>query len=218
MKLYLLSLALLTSAFAQNWPKTWSPSYGTYDLADVFLTDEYGIGLSLNNYCIYNHPDSTSYDERRFDLWARLGILKNAEFELKYSYPTCGLVSLKYKFFEHFVDAAFKFGFGYMKGTREDQITDYVYDFYPTLLLSKTLLSGIRFFMAPKLIYSIHTRDTQEHSTRPPREIFHYGYGLGCAVGKNFQILPEANWCWGNNEGVKYMVNQFGMGVALKIK
>ncbi len=205
---------------AQNLPGTWSQSYCVYDIADPYSSGSYGLGLGINNFCLYNDPDSTSYDERRFDLWARLGLFRRAELELKYSYPTAGLISLKYLCFScpRFGDASLKLGAGYMKGTREGWITDYVYDFYPNLLISTRTYRSMMVYLASKIIYSLHTRDIQEHSNRPAREIFQYGYGIGFAFGSVFKIMIESNWHWGNNEGVHYMVNQFGIGVASLIR
>lgn len=217
MKKLLLILSCL-SICAQDLPSSWSQSYSTYDIAESYLPDEYTIGFGIDNYCIYCFTgDTLNYDERKFDIWTRFGLFKKTEMEIKYSYPTCGLISLKYQFLQKYLTSAFKFGFGYMKGTREGLITDYVYDFYPTLLLNKNLFSNIKLYLAPKIIYSIHARDRQEHSDRPPRYIFQYGFGIGLALGKRFQLLPETNWLAGNNQGVRYIVNQFGIGANLKI-
>ncbi|MEO0185045.1 MAG: hypothetical protein ABIL20_04535, partial [candidate division WOR-3 bacterium] len=154
---------------------------------------------------------------RRFDIWAKTGLGKGFEFELKYSYPTAGVISIKYQFFEKIVASAFKFGFGYMKGTRIGYTTDYVYDFYGTLFVEKNLISGIKFLYAPKVIYSIHYRDRQEHSDRPPRNISHIGHCFSFALGQKIVFLPEINWLWGKNANTNYMVNQFGIGVNLEI-
>jgi hypothetical protein len=205
---------------AQNLPITWSQSYGTYDIAAPYPSGSYGLGLGIDNFCLYNDPDSTSYDERRFDLWARFGLFRRAELEAKYSYPTAALISLKYLSLTHhrFGDASLKLGAGYMKGTREGMITDYVYDLYPSIMLSTRAFRSTVIYLAPKIIFSIHTRDIQEHTDRPAREIFQYGYGAGCAFGNAFKVMIESNWCWGNNEGVHYMVNQFGIGVVSMIR
>lgn len=204
--------------FGQTLPISWSQSYCTYDIAEVYLPNEYSLGFGIDNFCIYcDNGDTICYDERRFDIWTRVGLSKKTEIEIKYSYPTCGLMSIKYQFLQSYLSGAFKFGFGYMKGTREGYITDYVYDFYPMFIFSKDLIKDIKFCLAPKIIYSIHTRDRQEHSDRPPRHIFQYGFCIGLALGKNVQLLPETNWLWGNNMGVHYIVNQFGIGVNLVI-
>ena len=217
--LILLSFLLSLLLFSQDLPDSWSQSYGTYDIGIVYTSVAYSLGFALNNYCIYCHNgDTIAYDERRFDIFARLGVFKKTEMEIKYSYPTCGVVAIKYQFLEDYIDAALKLGFGYMKGTRAGLITDYVYDFYPTLIFSKNLYKSGMFYFAPKIIYSIHTRDRQEHSDRTPRHIFQYGFGIGFALGNNFVVFPETNWLWGNNEGLKYTVNQFGIGVNLKIR
>jgi hypothetical protein len=213
-------LLLGAVVFAQNLPITWSQSYGTYDIAVPCSSGSYGLGFGVDNFCLYNHPDSASYDERRFDLWARLGLFRRAEVEVKYSYPTAALISLKYLYLSslRFGDASLKLGAGYMKGTREGMITDYVYDLYPSLVFSTHAVKSTVIYLAPKIIYSIHTRDIQEHTDRPAREILQYGYGVGCAFGRAFLVMIESNWCWGNNEGVRYVVNQFGIGVASLIR
>jgi len=187
-------------------------------MATAYDRGEYSLGFAVDNYTIYTDtPDSASYDTRRFDIFARLGILRNAELEIKYSSPTCGVVSGKYQFIDNYINTAFKLGFGYMKGTRVGKITDYVFDFYPTLLLSKDFSKNIGFFFAPKIIYSLHMKDRQEHSEREPRHIFQYGYGVGFVLGDRFAVLFEGNWLFGNNMGVEYTVNQFGLGVNLMI-
>ncbi|MGB9721185.1 MAG: hypothetical protein ACPL28_06900 [bacterium] len=202
----------------QNLPITWSQSYCTYDEAHGLGSGEYGLGFGIDNYCIYSGTNDTiAYDERRFDVWARTGIVKNFEFELKYSYPTAGVASIKYQLWDKMITSALKFGFGYMKGTRIGYVTDYVYDFYGTLLIEKNLTHGIEFLYTPKIIYSIHYRDRQEHSDRPPRKISHIGHCFGFALGTRIIFLPEINWLWGNNDGTHYMVNQFGIGANLKI-
>lgn len=209
---------LILFILTQNLPITWSQSYCTYDEAQNLNPGNYSIGFGINNYCIYSGTNDTiAYDERRFDIWVRVGLLRKSEFELKYSYPTAGLISIKYHFFENFISSALKFGFGYMKGTRINYITDYVYDFYGILLTEKHLINGIKFLYAPKIIYSMHYRDRQEHSDRPPRYISHIGHCFGFALGKDIIFMPEINWLWGNNEDTKYMVNQFGIGANLKI-
>ena len=219
---YSIFLIFASSAIVstQNLPVTWSQSYATYDVAVPISPGSYSLGLGIDNFCLYIHPDSTSYDERRFDLWARLGLFRRAELEIKYSYPTAGLISFKYLCLTHprFGDAGIKLGAGYMKGTREGMITDYIYDLYPSLILSTRTFKNTVLYVAPKIVYSIHTRDVQEHTDRPAREIFQYGYGVGCAFGRVFVVMIESNWCWGNNEGIHYMVNQFGIGVASLIR
>jgi hypothetical protein len=215
-QLIILFLVSYSVVSAQNLPDSWSQSYCTYDIGETIEVGAYSLGFGVNNYCIYR-LDSLNYDERRFDLFAKIGILKNTEFEIKYSYPTSGLIAIKYQFLREITETAFKLGFSYMKGTRVNFITDYVYDFYPTLIVSKNLYKSIKFFIAPKIIYSIHTRDRQEHSEREPQHIFQYGFGLGFSIGKNFTLLPETNWLHGDNMGTEYIVNQFGLGVNLRI-
>ncbi|MEO0165016.1 MAG: hypothetical protein ABIL39_02630 [candidate division WOR-3 bacterium] len=202
----------------QNLPWTWSQSYSTFDVARSLNPGEYSIGLGVDNYCIYSPTDDTiAYDERRFDIWIKSGMVKRLELELKYSYPTSGLIALKVELIEKPLQGAVKFGFGYMKGTRIGYITDYVYDFYGYLLLNKELRDKIKIIYTPKFIYSLHYRDRQEHSTRPPRFIFHVGHCFGIALGNRIEFIPEVNWLWGNNEGKRYIVNQFGIGVNLQI-
>lgn len=215
-------LSLCAFLFSQNFPSSWSQSYCTYDIAEVHESSEYSLGFGIDNYCIYNRPgehanDTVAYDNREFDLFAKLGLFKRTEVEIKYSYPTSGLVAIKYQFLNKYIDGALKLGFGYMKGTRTGFITDYVFDFYPTLILSKNLYKEITFYIAPKIIFSIHTRDRQEQSDRKPIYIFQYGYGVGLSIGDKFSILPETNWLFGNNSGVLYTVHQFGVGVNLRI-
>lgn len=213
--LFLLSNIYL---FCQSLPDEWSQSYCTYDIAEVHGPGEYSLGFAIDNFALYSETyDSTAYDTRRFDLFAKLGILRNAEFEIKFSSPTSGVIAGKYKFCAGIINAAVKIGFGYMKGTRVGFITDYVFDFYPTLIFSKQIFKNIRVYYAPKIIYSIHPRDRQEHSTREPRQIFQYGHCIGLSFGSNFTIMPEGNWVFGNNEGTKYTVNQFGVAVNLRI-
>ncbi len=202
----------------QNLPFTWSQSYSTFDNAECLKPGFFSLGFGIDNYCIYSGTNDTiAYDERRFDIWVKTGIIKRLEFELKYSYPTAGLISLKYGLLDKIISSALKFGFGYMKGTRVNYITDYVYDFYGYLLLKKDLAKVIEFLYTPKVIYSIHCRDRQEHSERPPRHIYHFGHCIGLGIGSKIKFIPEINWLWGNNEGINYMVNQFGIGANLKI-
>jgi len=221
MALRLLQLVIalpFLSLFGQALPVDWSQSYCTFDIGEVLKVNESAIGFAIDNYCIYcSHAETLSYDERRFDIWARIGVFKKYEIELKYSYPTAGLVSIKYQFLQGYLSGAFKSGFGYMKGTRQGYITDYVYDFYPTIIFTKGIAGNLKFFYAPKIIYSIHTRDRQEHTDRPPEYIFQYGHCLGLVFGKKFMFLPEVNWLWGNNMGTRYMVNQFGIGVNSRL-
>ncbi len=207
------------SAEIEDLPNSWSQSYSTYDRAGTKGAGHYAIGFGINNYCIYcKNGDTLNYDQRRFDLFAGYGLFKNIDFELKFSWPTAGIVSIKYRFIDASINGALKLGVGYMKGTREKIITDYVYDFYPTLIFSSHLNKSIQFFAAPKIIYSIHTRDRQEHSNRSPRYIFQYGLGIGITFGNEFLIIPESNWLLGNNSGTSYIVNQFGLGIEFKIK
>lgn len=204
--------------FSQALPDVWSQSYCTYDIAELHRPGEYSLGFAIDNFTLYSDTnDSTAYDTRRYDIFAKLGVFRDAEFEIKFSSPTAGVIACKYKCYAGVIDAAVKIGFGYMKGTRIGFITDYVFDFYPTLIFSKRIFENIRVYYAPKIIYSIHPRDRQEHSTREPRHIFQYGHGIGLSFGNNFTIMPEGNWIFGNNEGTKYTVNQFGVGVNLRI-
>jgi hypothetical protein len=219
---YIIFILLSVFLFSQDFPTSWSQSYGTYDVANVHECRHYSLGFSLNNYCIYQQQgehagDTIAYDERRFDIFAKIRLLKNTEFEIKYSYPTSGILSLKYQFLNSCIDGALKCGFGYMKGTRVGKITDYVFDFYPTLIFSKNLFKEVSIFLAPKIIYSIHLKDRQEQSEREPRYIFQYGYGLGFSLGEKFSIMPETNWLFGNDEGKLYTVHQFGVGVNVRI-
>ncbi len=220
MKKYIVVFVIfLATVIAQTLPVDWSQSYCTYDVPDVFDQGEYGIGFSVNNYTIYSSElDTQAYDTRRFDIYAAYGVLKNVEVGLKFSYPTAGVAEAQYQFLHGKFAGALKFGFGYMKGTREGYITDYVYDFYPTLLLGLGLKEYIRFYWAPKVIFSLHARDRQEVSDRQPVSVFQYGYGIGFKIGKRFAFMPEANWLFGTKEGVKYTVNQFGLGVMLEIQ
>jgi hypothetical protein len=176
------------------------------------------LGFAIDNFALYSGTnDSTAYDTRRFDIFAKLGVFRDAELEIKFSSPTAGVIAGKYKFCTGIIDAAVKIGFGYMKGTRIGFVTDYVFDFYPTLIFSKRIFENIKVYYAPKIIYSIHPKDRQEHSTREARHIFQYGHGIGLSFGNNFTIMPEGNWVFGDNEGTKYTVNQFGVGVNLRI-
>jgi len=217
-KILMLSVLMVVALVGQNLPTSWSQSYCTFDLAETHDVGHYSLGFGIDNYCIYSSQgDTTAYDERRFDIFAKLGIFKKTELEIKYSYPTAGVFAFKYRFFGGSFNAAFKLGLGYMKGTRTGYITDYVFDFYPTLIFSKKIFRKINVHIAPKVIYSIHPRDRQEHSVRNPTQIFHYGLGLGMAFGDRFMILPETNWLIGNVDETNYVVNQFGIGVNLLI-
>ncbi|UCG91537.1 MAG: hypothetical protein JSV97_10715 [candidate division WOR-3 bacterium] len=217
-KVILLCLSLFTIVFSQDFPDSWSQSYCTYDIGVAHAAATYSLGFGIDNYCIYERDNDTiAYDERRFDIFARLGLVKKIEMEIKYSYPTSGIVGIKYQLLENYIDGALKLGFGYMKGTRVGKITDYVFDFYSTFIFSKRFYKNVALYIAPKIIYSIHARDRQEHSDRAAVHIFQYGFCIGVALGKNFVILPETNWLYGDNEGVSYVVNQFGIGVDLKI-
>lgn len=212
---FTLSLAVVV---AQYFPDDWSQSYCTYDAPEVFEQGKYGIGFAIDNYTIYSaESDTLAYDTRRFDIYAAYGLFKNVEVGVKFSYPTAGVVEAQYQFLHGTYAGALKFGFGYMKGTRSVLIHDYVYDFYPTLLLSVRLKSWIRFYLAPKIIYSLHTKDRFEDTDRQPVSVFQYGYGVGFKIGERFAFMPEANWVFGDNEGVHYKVNQFGLGVMLSI-
>lgn len=201
---------------AQFLPDLWSQSYCTYDIAQTMPRGGYSLGFSIDNYCLWSHdPDSVSYDQRRFDLFAEIALARNFEFGIKYSYPTSGLLEIKYRFLSTPLDGAFKFGTAYMKGTRIGLITDYVFDIYPCFIFSKAITSNIGFYIAPKVIYSIHLRDREEHSTRPPDYVFQYGLGLGLYFGDDFMIMPESNWLRGHRGG-DYTVNQFGIAVKLR--
>lgn len=217
-RITLLPVLFFIMLFSQDLPDAWSQSYCTYDRATVDAPGHYSFGFAVDNFALYSDdPDTVSYDERRFDIFAKLSISRRIEVELKYSSPTAGLVAGKYQFLAGRMNGAFKLGFGYMKGTRIGYVTDYVFDFYPTIIMSKKLYRQIGLYLAPKCIYSVHPRDTREHSNREPRHIFQYGYGIGLMIGDKFRIMPEANWLFGNNRGVRYTVNQFGIGVNLKI-
>jgi hypothetical protein len=211
-------MVLILFIINQNLPITWSQSYSTYDCASVLKQKEYSIGFGIDNYCIYSGTNDTiAYDERRFDIWAKKGLGRKFEIGLKYSYPTAGLISIKKQFLDKALKCAFKFSFGYMKGTRVGYITDYVYDFYGYLFLERGLAKGMKFVYTPKFIYSMYYRDRQEHSDRKPRYITHIGHCLGLNLGEGFEFIPEINWLWGKNEETNYMVNQFGIGVNLII-
>jgi len=217
-KVFILNIISFGLLFCQHLPLEWSQAYSTYDINGQHEPGEYSLGFAINNYALYSSPsDSIAYDTRRFDIFAKIGVIDNVEFEIKFSSPTAGVIAGKYRFWSGFLDAAVKFGFGYMKGTRVNYITDYVFDFYPTLLFTKKISKGIRIYYAPRIIYSIHPRDRQEHTNREPRYIFQFGHGIGLAFGDDFMIMPEGNWFFGDNDGVRYTVNQFGLGVNLKI-
>jgi len=202
----------------QNLPTSWSQSYCTFDLPETHAPGHYSMGFGIDNYCIFSRQDdTTAYDERRFDIFAKLGIFKKTELEIKYSYPTAGILAFKYRFAGGLFNAALKFGLGYMKGTRIGYITDYVFDFYPTIIFSKEISRKVKVYVAPKVIYSIHPRDRQEHSQRDPTHVFQYGFGLGMALGDRFVILPETNWLVGNVDETDYIVSQFGIAVNLVI-
>ncbi|MGB3340692.1 MAG: hypothetical protein WBB37_04335 [bacterium] len=208
----------INTLFCQHLPLEWSQAYSTYDIAGVHDPGEYSLGFAINNYALYSSSsDSIAYDTRRFDIFARIGVLKNIEFEMKFSSPTSGVIAGKYRFWSGFLDAAIKFGFGYMKGTRVNFITDYLFDFYPTLLFTKKISEKVKIYYAPRIIYSIYPRDRQEHSTREPRYIVQFGHGIGIAFGDDFVLMPEGNWFFGDNEGIDYTVNQFGLGVNLRL-
>jgi hypothetical protein len=218
---YLISSLVPLILFAQTLPLEWSQSYGTYDRPVVHGQGSYSLGFSINNYAFYvdeGENDSISYDTRRFDIFAQIGILRKAELEFKFSYPTCGVISAKYLLAKGLAGIAMKMGFGYMKGTREGFITDYVLDFYPTVLISYNIAEHIILYGAPKIIYSIHIKDIQENSDREPRYIFQYGPGIGVAIGDDFTVMVESNWLWGDNEGIHYIANQFGVGVSIEIR
>ncbi|OGC43777.1 hypothetical protein A2Y85_04550 [candidate division WOR-3 bacterium RBG_13_43_14] len=216
-KTFIILLPFMLS-FAQFLPDVWSQSYCTYDIAEVMPVNGYSLGFSINNYCLWSHdPDSVSYDQRRFDLFAHLTLAHKLEFGIKYSYPTSGILELKYQYLSDPLNGAVKLGISYMKGTRIGLITDYVFDIYPTLVFDKPITSMIGVYIAPKVIYSIHLRDRQEHSTRPPHYLFQYGLGLGFYFGNRFIIMPESNWLRGRDEG-DYTINQFGLAVKLRFK
>lgn len=209
---------LLSVPFAQSLPDGWSQSYGTFDIAPVHEPGSYSLGFAIDNFTLYGSEDSIAYDTRRFDIFVQYGALRNLTLELKFSYPTSGVLAGKICVLRNPLNAAMKFGIGYMKGTRVGYVTDYVFDLYPTLLLSKKIAENIQVFYAPKIIYSIHLRDRQEHSERAPRIIFQYGHGLGLTLGNDLQWMIEGNWLASDNEGISYMVNQFGVGVCCAIR
>ncbi len=214
-KIIVLMLPLILCS-AQFLPDVWSQSYCTYDIAEVMPKNGYSLAFSISNYCLWSHdPDSVSYDQRRFDIFANIAIAEGFEFGIKYSYPTCGILEMKYQYLSKPMNGALKLGIGYMKGTRIGLITDYVFDIYPTVIFDKPITSNIGIYIAPKLIYSIHLRDRQEHSTRPPNYIFQYGLGLGLYFGSKFMIMPESNWLRGRKDG-DYTVNQFGIAAKLR--
>ncbi len=201
---------------AQFLPDVWSQSYCTYDVAEALAENGYSLGFSIDNYCLWSHdPESTSYDERRFSLFAHIAIARRLECGIKYSYPTSGILEVKYQYLSAPLNGAVKLGIGYMKGTRIGFITDYVFDIYPVLMFDTPITSKIGVYFAPKVIYSIHLRDRQEHSTRPPNYLFQYGLGLGFYFGDRFMIMPESNWLRGRKEG-DYTVNQFGIAAKLR--
>ncbi len=216
----ILAAGVLPSAFfGQNLPITWSQSYGTYDLSRACRRGSYAVGFGVNNFALYApSDDSVAYDERRFDLWAKYGLDQDWEFELKYSHPTCLVLALKHQLMVHPVAAAAKLGFGYMKGTRANYLTDYVYDLYPGVIMDHALAGPFRIYAAPRAIFSIHQKDRQEHTKRPLRFIQQYGFGLGVRAEGDFAVALESNWFWANNEGVTYIVNQFGIGINAVIK
>lgn len=212
--LYFLSLMTITG---QCLPDDWSQSYCTYDIPEVLAPGKYSIGFAIDNYTIYSaESDTTAYDTRRFDIYAAYGLLKNMEVGVKFSYPTAGVIEVQYQLLHGRYTGGLKLGVGYMKGTRDGYITDYVYDIYPTLILGVRLNDMIRLYWAPKVIYSLHTRDRQEISDRQPVSILQYGHGMGFMIGDRFVFMPETNWLFGNNEGVYYTVNQFGIGIMIK--
>jgi hypothetical protein len=216
MKRSFIMILLFVLGSAQFLPDVWSQSYCTYDIADVMPGNGYSLGFSINNYCLWSHdPDSVSYDQRRFDIFANIALAEKVEFGIKYSYPTSGILEIKYQYLSTPVNGAFKLGLGYMKGTRIGLITDYIFDIYPAFIFDKPITSNIGFYVAPKVIYSIHLRDRQEHSTRPPDYLFQYGLGLGLYFGHGFMIMPEGNWLRGQRGG-DYTVNQFGIAAKLR--
>jgi hypothetical protein len=213
MKVYIF-VFIFSLLSAQSLPSEWSQSYSTFDCAPVHVPGSYSLGFGIDNYALYGaEPDSVSYDTRRFDIFAHVGVFKNAELELKFSYPTNGIIAIKYLILNGWADASLKFGFSYMKGTRSSYMTDYVFDFYPTCIITKAISKGICIYVAPKIIYSMYPRDRQEHSDREPRNILQYGHGIGMMFGEEFQVMIEGNWLFGNNEGLHYTVNQYGIGV-----
>lgn len=218
MKHLSLLIFIVSGVFAQSLPDVWSQSYCTFDIATTPNAGSYAIGFGVDNFALYGSADSTAYDTRRFDIFAQYGVAHRFTLELKFSYPTSGVLAGKINLTDYPFDIAVKIGIGYMKGTRIGHITDYVFDFYPTLLFSKKIIKNIHLFYAPKIIYSIHPRDRQEHSHREPRTIFQYGHGMGVAIGCGFKWIIEGNWLFADNEGVTYTVNQFGLGVHLPIK
>jgi len=203
----------------QTLPITWSQCYGTYDQPQVCLSGSYALGFGVNNFAMYDPDnDSVAYDERRFDIWGKYGLGQGWEFELKYAYPTCLVMAAKREFLSFPLGAAAKLGFGYMKGTRSNYLTDYVYDIYPGFILDRVITGSLRVYASPRAIISIHQKDRQEHTTRPMRFITQYGFGLGLRLGGDFAVATESNWFWANNEDVTYIVNQFGIGINAIIK
>lgn len=216
----ILTAALLPGAlWGQNLPITWSQSYGSYDLARACRQGSYALGFGVNNFALYDpSDDSVAFDERRFDIWGKYGLGHQWEFELKYSHPTCLVLATKHELTALPFGSAVKLGFGYMKGTRANYLTDYVYDIYPGLILDHALAGPIRICVSPRAIFSIHQKDRQEHTQRPLRFIWQYGFGLGVRTEGDFAVALESNWFWANNEGVTYIVNQFGIGLNAVIK
>jgi hypothetical protein len=79
---YIWILVIPMVLVAQALPLEWSQSYGTYDRPVVHDPGGYSLGFSINNYAFYvdeSEEDSISYDTRRFDIFAQLGIVKNTE-------------------------------------------------------------------------------------------------------------------------------------------
>ncbi len=206
----------------QNLPITWSQCYGTYDQSQALRSGSYALGFGINNFALYDPPydlsDSVAYDERRFDIWGKYGLGRGWEFELKYASPTCLVMSAKRQLMTGPLGAAAKLGFGYMKGTRSNYLTDYVYDIYPGFILDRVITGSLRVYASPRALISIHQKDRQEHTTRPLRSITQYGFGLGLRLGSDFAVATESNWFWANNDGATYIVNQFGIGVNAAIK
>jgi len=66
------------------------------------------------------------------EIGGRIGIIKNVDMGIKYSYPTLFVIDGKYQFLKSKVDAAFDFGWSHYSG---GEVT--VNGFYPMFLISQ---------------------------------------------------------------------------------
>lgn len=192
-------------------PSQFCPAYSLYETPQALAPGGCGLGFATHNFCLFG-PDSTSYDRRGFDLFARLGLAHGIELGLKHGSPGAGVLSLKYQFLKGRTPLAVQLGAGYMKATLDNYWTYYVADLYPQLLAAWVGRPGLEVYSGIKLIYSLYA----EENGQDTHGVLSYGGAVGLALGPDyFKLMPEVNRLHGSEEGRRFTVVQFGLGAIL---